>query len=169
MRSGSREDTALSIPASFTIPLRTGRGLNDRHAHWGQRHSRVATERDAIRLAWPWQWREKTRKGEWEWPVDVMIVRIKPKGRKLDKEENLTGALKGVKDQVTDELGLKDDSDERLRWHFGQEIGAWGVRVEVVDEGKRRRMATLERLRALGPLPTSVLACAEAPVRDGDT
>jgi hypothetical protein len=63
-------------------------------------------------------------------PLDVLLVRVAP--RPLD-DDNLSGALKGCRDQIADWLGLKDDRDPRVRWLYGQ----------AVDEQKRPKYQAL--------------------------
>ena len=51
-------------------------------------------------------------------------------------DDNLRGALKGVRDEVAAWIGL-DDRDARIRWVYGQitcERGRWAVKIEVQDE-----------------------------------
>lgn len=62
----------------------------------------------------------------------VTLTRVSP--RKCDGD-NLQGALKHVRDQVAQELGL-DDGDARLTWLYQQEQrgrGHWGVRIRIEE------------------------------------
>lgn len=103
------------------IPLRTVSALNKRE-HWGARARRVKIERNSVGWMLP-----KARPAT---PVRVLMVRIAP--RKLD-DDNLAGALKGVRDAVAQWLGL-DDADPLVTWKCGQEKGKAGqhaVRLEM--------------------------------------
>jgi hypothetical protein len=49
-------------------------------------------------------------------------------------DDNLRGALKAVRDAVTDALGLRTDADERVQWHYAQARvgrGCYGIEVAV--------------------------------------
>ena len=108
---------------SFLIPIRLGRGLND-HEHWTVRAKRVKRERNAVRLLWP-------RRATIALPVVVLLTRISPGTRLMDAEDNLTGSLKAVRDQVAAQLGIDDGDRSAASWEYAQERGAWGVRVEI--------------------------------------
>lgn len=102
-------------------PLRLYSTLNQRE-HWAKRAKRAKNER-----AWGF---EATRR----WPAlapgaraTVTITRIAP--RKLDSD-NLAGSAKSVRDGVADRLQV-NDGDERITWLYGQEKGAYAVRIVV--------------------------------------
>lgn len=101
-----------------TVPIRTGRGLNDRE-HWRARTRRVKAEKDAVLAMLPPM--RKTMR------YIITLTRISP--GKLDSD-NLQGALKAIRDAVAQRLGV-DDGSPMLVWHYGQERGAWGVRIEI--------------------------------------
>ena len=75
----------------LSIPLRTGRGLNDR-MHFMVRARKVKAERLAVGLVL------NTHKAP-AGPVTVNLGRVSPSAKGLDKD-NLQGALKAVRDQV---------------------------------------------------------------------
>ena len=75
----------------LSIPLRTGRGLNDR-MHFMARARKVKAERLAVGLVL------NTHKAP-AGPVTVNLGRVSPSAKGLDKD-NLQGALKAVRDQV---------------------------------------------------------------------
>jgi len=54
--------------------------------------------------------------------IDVWLVRIAP--RVLD-DDNLRGALKGVRDAVADWLG-RNDNDQHIHWRYAQLRGSKG-------------------------------------------
>lgn len=110
----------------FVVPVRTGRGLNDR-LHWAVRAGKVKRERAAVSLSWPRASGVKVRPSL---PVDVHLVRLSPATRRMD-DDGVQGALKAVRDQVAAELGADDGDRTRLRFTYGQERGPWGVRVSI--------------------------------------
>lgn len=113
-----------------TLPIKTVSESNVRQ-HWAARHRRAKAQRTAAYLgliAYVGHLRPMAR-----W--NVMLIRRST--RSLD-DDNLRGALKAVRDGVADALGLKDDSDERVTWLYGQQAGPGtrpGVHIEVWDVG----------------------------------
>jgi len=131
-----------------TLPLHTHSGnMGHGREHWGARRARVKRERTATALVLtPW------RHHAWGFPLTVTLVRIAP--RALDAEDNLTAALKSVRDEVAAQLGV-DDRDARVRWLYGQERGAvreYAVRIEVEEsrEAERERAVVVEMNGMLG-------------------
>jgi hypothetical protein len=109
------------MTVDVTIPLRTGRGQNEREHHM-VRHRRVKAERAAV------SWVLAPRKRP-ELPVVVTLVRVGPT-QGLDGD-NLQGSLKGCRDQVAEWLGL-DDRDPRITWRYDQRREKqWGVQITV--------------------------------------
>lgn len=111
-----------------TIPVRTVSALNVRE-HWATRSKRVKAERREGFFAFHGVKRLPL-------PCVVTIVRLGP--RKLD-DDNLRGALKGIRDGMADRLGV-DDADPEVEWRYGQESSkAYAVRivVESVDDALR--------------------------------
>ena len=109
----------------LSIPLRTGRGLNDR-MHFMARARKVKAERLAVGLVL------NTHKAP-AGPVTVNLGRVSPSAKGLDKD-NLQGALKAVRDQVAAWLG-RDDADDSITWNYGQRPGKtkeWAVEIEVL-------------------------------------
>jgi hypothetical protein len=107
----------------FVVPLRTGRGLNDRK-HWGAKAKRVEVERSAIALAFPW-WARRV-----PLPVDVILTRISPGSRPMD-DDNLAGSMKAVRDEVSRILGVDDGRRELIRFTYEQNRGPCGVAVTI--------------------------------------
>lgn len=99
------------------IPLRTGRGQNDRE-HWRARYRRVKAEKEAVGWLLP-----GTRP---QLPCIVTLARIAPSNG-LDGD-NLQGSLKACRDAVADWLDL-DDADPRVTWRYEQRRGKWAVEV----------------------------------------
>ncbi len=105
---------------SFTVPIETKSASNLRE-HWRARHERTKTQRRATAYRTP---PELKKLGPL---LVVTMTRVSP--RSLD-DDNLRGALKGVRDQVACALGV-DDRSRLVRWEYGQERGEASVRVEV--------------------------------------
>lgn len=75
-------------------------------------------------------------------PCTVTLTRVAPRG--LD-DDNLLGALKSVRDQVAQCIGV-DDRDQRIDWRYAQERGApreYAVRIEVTTVLDRMRRANV--------------------------
>lgn len=111
----------------ITVPLRTGRGLNDREHHMA-RHRRVKKEKEAV--AW-FLIGKATPTGQ----VRVVMRRVSPSSKGLDGD-NLQGSQKGVRDQVAAWLG-RDDGDPSVEWIYAQrpgKKGEWAVEIEITGE-----------------------------------
>lgn len=111
----------------ISIPLRTGRGQNDREQHM-VRHRRVKAEREAV------QWRLNGQKAP-AGAVTVLLVRVSPSAVGLDGD-NLQGSMKAVRDQVAAWLGRDDREGSGVSWDYGQRRGArgeWAVEVHVSE------------------------------------
>jgi len=123
----------------LTIPLRTSRGQNAREHHHA-RAKRVKAERSAV--AWSLLGKPKPAL-----PCVVHMTRIAPSNG-LD-DDNLTGALKAVRDQIAEWLGVDDKDTARVAYRCHQERGPWGVRIEFASP--ERFMRATEGLRPLPP------------------
>jgi hypothetical protein len=112
----------------FHVPVRTGRGENNRE-HPQARARRVKAEHQAVFLA-TLGTRRAVLAALMPTPVVVTLTRVSP-GPGLDPHDNLPSALKGVVDQLADILGI-NDRDPRVTWKYApQEKGPWGVWVHV--------------------------------------
>ena len=93
--------------------------------HWGKRAKRAKEQRGVVCLAL-----RARQPSNWVFPavapLVVTIARVAP--RALD-DDNLRGALKGVRDGVADWLEI-NDRDPRVSWAYAQERG--GVRQYAV-------------------------------------
>jgi len=110
-----------------TLPLRT-KGPNGGHEHWRTVHRRRKAERSdaavccralCLRVGLP-----------------AVVTLVRQSSGTLD-DDNLRGALKGIRDGVADAFGVPDN-DPGLCWEYGQERaprGVYGVRIEVVTGG----------------------------------
>lgn len=132
----------MSAGLTFEVPLQTGRGQNNRE-HWRVANKRKKAEAEAVRLAvvgYMMLAGERVRlvdvlRAMARKPVEVTLVRVAPSSG-LD-DDNLRGALKGVRDAVALALGRDDDRESAtLAWNYRQERGAWGVRVAVGPRAK---------------------------------
>lgn len=103
------------------VPLRTARGLNNREHHMA-RARRVKGER--LLVAWHLASVKKPSV-----PLVVTLTRIAPSNG-LDPDDNLPSALKGVRDEIAEWLGVNDRDRKTVRYEYEQERGPWGVRIE---------------------------------------
>lgn len=103
----------------IAVPLRT-KGANARE-QWQMRHRRVKGERKAV------AWMLKTAQRP-SIPCTVLLTRVAPSSG-LD-DDNLRAALKGVRDQIADWLGVNDRHSATVRYEYAQVRGAWAVRIE---------------------------------------
>jgi hypothetical protein len=117
-----REDRCLHAMTEqpITIPMRTGRGLNDRE-HFRVRAKRVKSERETT--AWFLIGKDKPAM-----PCSVILTRVAPSAG-LD-DDGLVGALKAVRDQIATWLGVDDRDSLTVRYRYAQTRGPWSVRVE---------------------------------------
>lgn len=104
----------------IVVPIRTVSGLNARE-HWRARHRRVSNERGAV----AWMLRGKATP---PLPCTVRLTRSAPSNG-LD-DDNLAGALKAVRDQVAEWLGVDDKDRSRVRYVYAQRRGPWAVEIE---------------------------------------
>lgn len=106
------------------LPIRTVSENNYRE-HWAKRHRRRKQQRLAAAKGVAPALGSIPGRGD----IKVRLTRISP--RKLD-DDNLQGALKGVRDGVADAFGIDDGPDTRLKWFYLQEKGERiGVRIEI--------------------------------------
>jgi len=108
------------------LPIATGRGQNDRE-HYMARARRVAKEKEAV--AWSLKMMQRPAL-----PCVVVLTRRAPSGG-LD-DDNLVGALKGVRDAVAEWLGVDDGDVRRIRFKYAQERAPWSVRIEFAPPVK---------------------------------
>lgn len=128
----------------IAVPLRTSRGLNAREHHHA-RARRVKAEREAV--AWMLAGKPKP-----ETPCVVSLTRIAP-SKGLD-DDNLAGALKAVRDQIAEWLGVDDGLSEVVRYTYHQRKGPWGVEIDFASLGTFMRAVDGLRPLAVGdPIP----------------
>lgn len=123
----AKQAQGMSTFFKFTIPVVTGRGLNDRKNRW-VKAERNTVERDATLVCFP-------RLAKNQVPALVKLVRCAPPdvtGRFGLDDDNLAGALKQVRDAVAKQLGV-DDRDPRVDFMYGQKPAPRHA-VEVIIE-----------------------------------
>ncbi|MGL4648060.1 MAG: hypothetical protein ACRC1H_01530, partial [Caldilineaceae bacterium] len=103
--------------------LQTAPGLNVRE-HWRARSTRVKRERNAVASALVGLPRPAL-------PCTVLLTRMAPSSG-LD-DDNLPGALKGVRDEVAKWLGVDDRHRHIVRYAYSQRRAAWGVGIEFAE------------------------------------
>lgn len=106
----------------ITVPIRTGRGQNQREHHF-VRAKRVRAEREAV--AWLLKGQRKPAL-----PCRVTLTRVSPAKGKLLDDDNCSGALKAARDQVAEWLGVDDGDKQRVAYAYAQKRGAWAVEIE---------------------------------------
>lgn len=103
------------------VSLKTTSGQNAREL-WPVRCRRVKKEREAV--AWM-----LTTCARPTVPCSVLLTRLAPSNG-LD-DDNLTGSLKSVRDEVAKWLGVDDRDRMTVRYRYAQQRSkTWGVRIE---------------------------------------
>lgn len=112
--------------------LRSAANLRE---HWRVKALRVKRERTVISLEW------RKLKGHPEaallqqFPLVVTFTRIAPR---LFDTDNIRGAFKAIRDEVSKQLGVDDRvSDQRVTFDYGQEQGGKGVYAIRIDIAHR--------------------------------
>lgn len=116
-------DRGVTQPARFVrmstrLPIRTLSELNTR-GHWSARARRMKAHRLAAYVGTPVV------------PLPCVVTLTRVSAGTLD-DDNLRGALKGVRDGVADRLGC-DDADPRLRFEYAQARGKRGEFAVLVE------------------------------------
>lgn len=118
----------------WTIHIRTV-SLTNQREHWTKRHRRAAEQRFVVGAIIGNRIRGLV-------PCEVILTRIAPK--RLD-DDNLQGALKSVRDQIAQCLGV-DDRDPRVGWNYFQKHGAALEHAVVISVlPKTQLMAKIEK------------------------
>lgn len=107
----------------ITIPLRTGRGGNDR-MHWRAALRQKNGEKQATAWAIAQAKPEKP-----QLPCRVLLTRVAP-GNGLD-DDQVPAALKYVRDEVARWIGVDDKHRDIVRYEYAQQRGPWAVLIEV--------------------------------------
>lgn len=131
-----RAEITLSLVAKrpdlvVSLPLALGSAANAR-GHTLHRSGSTRKQRDAAHLALKRPARVLLAEAELtERPVTVRLVRMAPRG--LD-DDNLSGALKAIRDGVTDAFGLKSDRTPFLRFVADEDRTGANERPHVLVE-----------------------------------
>lgn len=133
---GQPAPTPVEI-ALVRVPLRTVSGANAREHHQ-VRARRVKEERETTE----WSLRAmqprtvRAVQGAVDAGLIVRLTRVAP--RELD-DDNVRSALKGVRDQVAEWLGLASDRDPRVAWVYLQRrghVGEYAVEISFARRGR---------------------------------
>lgn len=114
----------------FSIPIRVRSSQNLRE-HFMAKAKRVKAERRAVAQCWMVAYSILKLREERlpELPLVVSLTRVGPK--LWDSDNNVSG-MKGVRDQIAEQLGV-DDGDQRIKWIYGQrQAKGWAVEVGIV-------------------------------------
>lgn len=116
------------------VPIKTVSSLNARE-HFAVRAKRVRAERQGV--AW-------LLKGQQRPPIpcSVRLTRVAPSSGVDD--DNLVGALKGVRDEIAAWLGIDDRHSKQVRYVYDQARGPWGVRIEFGEPVAGAQFTLLE-------------------------
>jgi len=110
----------MTSPKPIHIPGFRTAGSNAREV-WQARTNRVKKERKTTAGYLKFSKKPET-------PCSVVLVRMAPSNG-LD-DDNLRAALKGVRDEIANWLGVDDRDRYRVRYRYRQERAPWGVRIE---------------------------------------
>lgn len=116
------------------VPLRTTRGQNVRE-HYAVRAKRVKAEHEAV----AWMLNTVARPPI---PCSVRLTRCAPSVG-LD-DDNLSGALKAVRDAVATWLGVDDKHKHLVSYVYDQRRAPWGVCIEFGEPVAPVRFVPLE-------------------------
>ncbi len=121
------------------VPLRTVPGQNAREQHYVKAR-RVKLERDAT----SWElWRSHAPRPAL--PCTVRLTRVSPGYRPVD-DDNLSGSLKGVRDEVAKWLGVDDGDRSKVRFVYAQrQREPWAVEIEFGEPIGEAEFIPMER------------------------
>lgn len=119
---------------SFVVKLHV-RGPNERE-HWHARARRVKQERAAVQGSALVQLKPDGLQAlrHLAKPLVVTFTRV---GVRLLDDDNLAGAIKGIRDEVAVLLGTGDAPSAPVQWVYRQERGEPSVRIEVRSAGEK--------------------------------
>jgi hypothetical protein len=98
------------------------------HQHWRKKYERTKRQTNAVKLVWG------SQRPSVAIPCRVRLVRT---GRRELDFSNLVYAFKGIQDAVADLIipglapGQADGPNRGIEWSYGQEIGLYGIRIEI--------------------------------------
>lgn len=113
---------------SFVVPVRTRAEGNNRE-HWRRVWSRRKEHRTSARLLG-----RAASEPPTTYPLVVRMTRV---GKRRMDDDNLMGALKGLRDGIADWLGVDDGRTDLVRYEYAQRIGkTYAVEVVVLLPGE---------------------------------
>jgi hypothetical protein len=125
----------------LAMAMKTARGQNTHDFNWVRRASRVKREKEDT--AWYLAKYRRTH-GKPTVPCSVLLTRVAPSNG-LD-DDNLTGALKNIRDAVAEWLGVDDRDRDTVRYSYAQRRGLWAVEIAFGPPVKGAQL-TLEVMR----------------------
>ena len=111
----------------LTIPMRLLSEANT-HQHWRKKYERNKRQTNAVRLVW------SSQRPAVAIPCRVHFVRV---GRRYLDGDNLCYAFKNLRDTIGSLIrpglvaGQADADGNGIEWSYGQEIGLYGIRIEI--------------------------------------
>jgi hypothetical protein len=112
------------LTIEFTAKVRLQSQINTA-ANWRARAAKVKAQRRLIGLLWL---ANRPRGGQVNPPFVVTLTRIGP--RAVD-DDNLRGAWKAGRDEISHQLGVDDGDSTNVSWVYAQERGLFGIRVNI--------------------------------------
>ncbi len=124
-----RVDGSMGFPIHLIVPCRVVSEANVR-CHWAVRYKRFKRQGDALVIACRNHgFGMESAFLRQNLPLTITFVRL---GRQmLDKDDNLNGAFKGLRDKMAAIIGV-DDADSELTWRYDQRSGKAGVEI-IID------------------------------------
>jgi hypothetical protein len=107
--------------------------VSNQRLHWAKKAKQTKDQR--VEVAWCFRVKHSTAGTSWRsmLPVEVTLIRQRPKGGRAYDDDNLRAAFKAVRDAVAFELGVTDN-DPRVAWRYADEKSGNGlpyVRIEI--------------------------------------
>jgi hypothetical protein len=118
-------------------PIKTVSEMNAR-CHWSVRNKRRAEQRREVYYAWKVAVAGCKRRLSAPY-----LIKLTRRGIKVLDDDNCQGAMKFVRDQVAELLGL-DDADDQITFEYAQETGSgYGVVIEVYQSESKPKKAAM--------------------------
>lgn len=106
------------------LPIKTVSEIN-RHEHWRARHNRVKSQRREVSA----EWKNAVKGRRVALPCKVFLTRI---GAKELDSDNLTSALKAIRDEVASLLNVDDSPSSLAHFEYRQKaIGKREYKVQI--------------------------------------
>lgn len=121
------------MSVKLEIPMRLMSEANV-HQHWRKKYERNKRQQKAVRLTW------LSKRPNVILPCRISLIRSGP--RRLDFD-NLVYAFKAIRDEIAgllipDKKDGQADGDDRLEFSYRQEIGLYGIRIEIEDNHEHK-------------------------------